>query len=99
MSISEPIVNIDCDGPGCLDSIQAYMTPLARGSFDLRSLPSQIEREGWIEVNGFHFCPECQEEDLCSMCGMEFDANVEHHGKDSSPAMGKIKKHAYTPLP
>lgn len=58
--IGEPKVEITCDK--CGHNEDYYLTPLARNSYDMRDLESELKRNLWLVEGESTICEACQEE-------------------------------------
>jgi len=62
--LSDPMIEVTCDGPGCDDKITIGLTATARGGYDERNVKEEIEAAGWIVDGDCHYCTEeCKEVD------------------------------------
>ncbi len=63
MSRSDAYISVSCDHEGCHESVELHITALAGGSWDERSVESQLAHEGWSKRdNGDDWCRSCSEE-------------------------------------
>lgn len=62
--VNDPEVVVECDACGHSDPYD--LTALARSSWDMRDLRSELERDGWVLEDGLdgktYCCAECKEE-------------------------------------
>ena len=59
--ISDAYVTVTCDE--CGESEEIALTALAsRGEYDMRNVPGELEREGWLTYGDRHVCVSCAEE-------------------------------------
>lgn len=58
---SDAYILVQCDGPGCTDSIEIELTSIARGGYDMRNLDADLQRWGWTTKDGLDLCEECSE--------------------------------------
>lgn len=58
--ISDPVVIVSCDEPGCDYSEEYGLTPTARRGYDERNLEREIKAAGWLIIDeNTHICPNC----------------------------------------
>lgn len=60
--ISKPIVTVTYDMRDCDYSEEFNLTATARDGYDERNLKWEMERNGWIQIDGKDICEDCYQD-------------------------------------